>query len=243
MTKVFGTPFTGKEIVAGFTGAVTIGLGTITYTSQNKANKVNNNLAKLQARSTIRRDLHDGHITQKEAVEYCQQQEISSADCLNPTACPVERKPFRVGRRPFSLRLRGGGSDEAIDTNSDSAVIGDVSHFECMESQVEPEETLRAYHRQQVKNEAFIGVDPNVPYSHTSNESRITPFLPYIFSGAFLLGYFVFQWYRKQDNWVKTFFPNETELIIENQIKMQYKLDEIHIIQEKMHKKLLNEEN
>lgn len=219
--NILGTQFTSKEILKGATGAATVGIASASLISQNKTNRINNNLNKLQGRSTIRRDLADGHLTSEQAIEYCKQQGISPEECLNP---PIYKsKPKQRGKN--STQLRGGGFsvDSSSDSNSYSLQHG-TEHI------VKP-----------VKNDTFIGVDPNFSYGSTDNKSRLSSSLPLILSGVFLVGYFTFQWFRKNKSWVRDLFPNETELIIGNQIEMQRKLDKISALQEKINEKLLNE--
>lgn len=174
---------------------------------------------------------------------------VSNKSTTEFTVSDNESKTTGVdgGSRKGGTGLRGGGTGLHKEAEPNSNFNSDLNRnndsLEAIQehytgSQSESSEHIESYRGRGVENDTFVGVDPNFSFGYNDGNSRFTSSVPFIAGGLFFAGFLYFKWLQKNNTWFKWAFPDETELIIENQIKMEEKLDKIHELQEKINKNL-----
>jgi hypothetical protein len=256
-----------KDIITGTTGAAVAGVAVASLREQQLRRKelASQNLAqqnrdKLALISRVRRNVKDDLMSGEEALNYCKRENIlTEKECLGsasrPTDIEKKKKPTHIDSQYSNKTLRGGGNKKV---NSHKKTSKDNQTDALFDS--ETQEWINSSEDNSFSNgltletsdfndttptsqmaEVAVSAYPPVNSEFKNNEVRVLPAsAPFIAGVIFMVLYGFFVQIKKKNTRIKNFFATDTEKILENQAKMQEKLDEIYSGQQEIRKKLGN---
>lgn len=250
-----------KNIIAGTTVAAVAGVAVATLRKQQLTRKdqaaqnlaqqtqlavqslAQQNRNKLGVVSKVRRNVNDKLMTREEGLAYCKREDIlTEKECLGSVSRPT--KTIRGGGNKKVNSHKKTSKDNQTDALFDSETQEWINSSEDNSfSNGLTLETSDFNDTTTTSQMADVSVSayPPVNSEFKNNEVRVLPAsAPFIAGVIFMVLYGFFVQAKKTNTRIKNFFATDTEKILENQAKMQEKLDEIYSGQQEIRKKLRN---
>lgn len=252
-----------KDVTSSVAGAAVITVATASLREQQLSRKelaaqslAQKNRDNLGLVSHVRRNVKDGLMSQNEALAYCKRDDIHTHhECLGPTLGPIDtqqkKKPDSIDSQ-FSNKNRGGGREKInslkkISKDNQINPLFDIETEKWLADDLPSEglmvETSELNYTRPKSEMTGVAVSASPPVNpeFKNSEVRVLPTAaPFIAGVAFMVLYGCFILIKNKNPRIKNFFATDTDKILENQDKMQEKLNEIYSEQMEIKKKLRN---
>jgi hypothetical protein len=237
-----------KDLTSSMAGVAVITVATASLREQQLSRKelaaqslAQKNRDNLGLVSHVRRNVKDGLMSQDEALAYCKRDDIHThKECLGSADSQSSNKNLRGGGRKINSHKKISKDNQInplFDRETEKWLADDLPSEGLM---VDTSELNYTRPKSEMAGVA-VSASPPVSSEFKNNEVWVLPALaPFIAGVTYMVLYGCFILIKNKNPRIKNFFATDTEKILENQDKIQEKLNEIYSEQREIKKKLRN---